>query len=105
MNGRTYRSVLSYRLGVPLFSVSNPCLLVPLSFLVMSLGIMLCPVLVLWALSIGTTSFLAPYWTSITCLGFLQLGRLISVWLMDMADPFVLQICCFIPGTGGEMCV
>ncbi|KAK9669959.1 hypothetical protein RND81_13G166600 [Saponaria officinalis] len=25
MNGRTYRSVLSYRLGVPLFTVSRPC--------------------------------------------------------------------------------
>ena len=25
MNGKTYRSVLSYRLGVPLFSVSAPC--------------------------------------------------------------------------------
>ncbi|XP_074302946.1 uncharacterized protein LOC141637286 [Silene latifolia] len=25
MNGRTYRSVLSYHLGVPLFSVSRPC--------------------------------------------------------------------------------
>ncbi|GKC53498.1 hypothetical protein Tco_1076243 [Tanacetum coccineum] len=25
MNGRTYRSVLCYRLGVPLFSVSKPC--------------------------------------------------------------------------------
>nr|GEW32153.1 hypothetical protein [Tanacetum cinerariifolium] len=26
MNGKTYRSVMCYRLGVPLFSVSKPCL-------------------------------------------------------------------------------
>ncbi|CAL1383473.1 unnamed protein product [Linum trigynum] len=105
MNGMTYHNVLSYRLGIPLFSVSKPCPACSWGFLVMSLGIMLCHVLVLWALSIGKTSFVTPYWTSVTGLGFLQVGRLISVWLMDMADPFVLRICCFIPGTGGEMCV
>ncbi|GKB92251.1 hypothetical protein Tco_0964523 [Tanacetum coccineum] len=89
MNGKTYRCVLCYRLGIPLFYVSKPCSACSRVLLGIFTEIMLYYVLVLLVLSITIMLCVIPSLTYAFVRGFQLVRKLISGWMGGATNHYV----------------
>ncbi|GJR08004.1 hypothetical protein Tco_0790656 [Tanacetum coccineum] len=98
MNGRTYRCVLCYRLGVPLFVVLNPCS-APGSLWQIFMEIRMYRVLVLLVSNIDITLCVIPLSKYVSGLGFQLVKKLILGLVEGQTNPYVQLTCCSTRGT------
>lgn len=106
MNGRTYRCVLCYHLGVPLFSISKPCSACSGVFSGDIMETMMYRVLVLLVLNIDITLCVIPLSTYVFGQGFQLVKKLISGLLEGMTNPYILPDMLLYSWDGGlDVCV